>query len=199
MSRDHHRPLPVEAAYFESVAKGPAPDEVREIADRTATVLVRGARAEGDAELAERMVHLADTEGMETLADMWSSCTPDSLAGALWRLYVVREWVHANPSRASRAYDAGKGTAQVARAVAGVADPPTPEAMCEVIDDVLRGIVRSEFADVLWRASAVLHVLGAGRALTEDAPSSLRESARMITLAEELERAGHLELSGRLS
>lgn len=199
MSRDHHRPLPVEAAYFEAVAKGPAPDEIREIADRTATVLVRGARAAGDAELAERMVHLADTEGMETLADMWSSCTPDSLAGALWRLYVVREWVHANPSRAARAYDAGKGTAQVARAVAGVADPPTPDAMCEVIDDVLRGIVRSEFVDVLWRAAAVLHVLGAGRALSEDAPSSLRESARMITLAEELERAGHLELSGRLS
>jgi hypothetical protein len=199
MPRDHHRPLPVEGAYFELVAGGPAPDEVREIADRTATVLVRGARAEGDAELAERVVHLADSEGMETLADMWSSCTADSLAGALWRLYVIREWIHVDPSRASRAYDAGKGTAQVARAVAGVADPPSPEAMCDVIDDVLRGIVSSDFADVLWRASAVLHVLGAGRALTENGSSSVRESARMITLAEELERAGHLELSGRLS
>ena len=71
--------------------------------------------------------------------------------------------------------------------------------MCAVIDDVLRGIVSSDFADVLWRASAVLHVLGAGRALTESGSSSVRESARMITLAEELERAGHLELSGRLS
>ncbi len=199
MSRDHHRPLALGAAYFESVADGPAPDEVRDIADRTATVLVRGARADGDAELAERVVHLADTEGMETLADMWSSCTPDSLAGALWRLYVIREWIHVDPVRASRAYDAGTGTAQVARAVAGVPDPPSPDAMCEVIDDVLRGIVRSDFADVLWRASAVLHVLGAGRALTETGSSSVRESARMITLAEELERAGHLELSGRLS
>ena len=199
MSRDHHRPLALGAAYFESVADGPAPDEVREIAERTATVLVRGARAEGDADLAERVVHLADTEGMETLADLWASCTPDSLAGALWRLYVIREWIHVDPVRASRAYDAGEGTAQVARAVAGVADPPTPEAMCAVIDDVLRGIVSSDFADVLWRASAVLHVLGAGRALTESGASSIRESARMITLAEELERAGHLELSGRLS
>jgi len=188
MSRDHHRPLALGAAYFESVADGPAPDEVREIAEHTATVLVRGARAEGDADLAERVVHLADTEGMETLADLWASCTPDSLAGALWRLYVIREWIHVDPARASRAYDAGEGTAQVANAVAGVADPPSPEAMCAVIDDVLRGIV-----------SAVLHVLGAGRALTESGSSSVRESARMITLAEELERAGHLELSGRLS
>ena len=199
MSRDHHRPLALGAAYFESVADGPAPDEVREIAEHTATVLVRGARAEGDADLAERVVHLADTEGMETLADLWASCTPDSLAGALWRLYVIREWIHVDPARASRAYDAGEGTAQVANAVAGVADPPSPEAMCAVIDDVLRGIVSSDFADVLWRASAVLHVLGAGRALTESGSSSGRESARMITLAEELERAGHLELSGRLS
>ena len=199
MSRDHHRPLTLGAAYFESVADGPAPDEVREIADRTATILVRGARAEGDADLAERVVHLADTEGMETLADMWSAATPDSLAGALWRLYVIREWIHADPGRASRAYEAGKSTAQVARAVAGVADPPGPDEMCAVIDDVLRGIVRSDFADVLWRASAVLHVVGAGRGLTEDGSSSVRESARMITLADELERAGHLELSGRLS
>ena len=199
MSRDHHRPLTLGAAYFESVADGPAPDEVREIADRTATILVRGARAEGDADLAERVVHLADTEGMETLADMWSAATPDSLAGALWRLYVIREWIHADPGRASRAYEAGKSTAQVARAVAGVADPPGPDEMCAVIDDVLRGIVCSDFADVLWRASAVLHVVGAGRGLTEDGSSSVRESARMITLAEELERAGHLELSGRLS
>ena len=199
MSRYHHRPLTLGAAYFESVADGPAPDEVREIADRTATILVRGARAEGDADLAERVVHLADTEGMETLADMWSAATPDSLAGALWRLYVIREWIHADPGRASRAYEAGKSTAQVARAVAGVADPPGPDEMCAVIDDVLRGIVRSDFADVLWRASAVLHVVGAGRGLTEDGSSSVRESARMITLADELERAGHLELSGRLS
>ena len=199
MSRDHHRPLTLGAAYFESVADGPAPDEIREIAERTATVLVRGARADGDAELAERLVHLSDTEGMETLADMWSSSTPDSLAGALWRLYVIREWIHADPVRASRAYEAGIDTAQVARAVAGVADPPDPEAMSAVIDDVLRGIVRSDFADVLWRASAVLHVVGAGRALTEEGSSSVRESARMITLAEELEHAGHLELAGRLS
>jgi hypothetical protein len=199
MSRDHHRPLTLGAAYFESVADGPAPDEIREIAERTANVLVRGARADGDAELAERLVHLSDTEGMETLADMWSSSTPDSLAGALWRLYVIREWIHADPVRASRAYEAGIDAAQVARAVAGVADPPDPEAMSAVIDDVLRGIVRSDFADVLWRASAVLHVVGAGRALTEEGSSSVRESARMITLAEELEHAGHLELAGRLS
>ncbi|HMC03278.1 MAG TPA: hypothetical protein VKI23_04075, partial [Cellulomonadaceae bacterium] len=87
------------ALYFESVAGGPALDEVREIAERTATVLVRGARADGDAALAERVLHLADTEGMETLAGLWSASTSDSLAGALWRLYVVREWIHADPVR----------------------------------------------------------------------------------------------------
>src|SRR5665811_1939415 len=125
-----------------------------------APVLVRGARAEGDADLAERVLHLADTEGMETLADLWSSSTSDSLAGALWRLYVVREWIHADPVRAARAYDAGQSTAEVARAIAGVADPPGPDELCAVIDDVLRGIVRSDWTDVLGRAAAEHHVLG---------------------------------------
>ena len=53
------------------------------------------------------------------IRDRWSASKSDSLAGALWRLYVVREWIHADPVRAARAYDAGQSTAQVARAIAG--------------------------------------------------------------------------------
>lgn len=199
MSRDHHRPITCPTAYFEAVAEGRAPDQIKELADRTANWLVRGARADGGVDVAERIVKLSDNEGMETLAGMWSMSSPDTLAGSLWRLYVIREWIHADPGRAVRAYESGKSTAQVAQAIAGVTDPPTPAEMCEVIDDVLRGIVHSDFADVLWRASAVLHICGAGRVLSESGTSSVRESARMITLAEELEYAGHLELAGRLS
>ena len=44
--------------------------------------------------------------------------------------------------------------AERAGAVAGVADPPGPDELKTMIDQVLRGIAGSDFADVLFRAAA---------------------------------------------
>ena len=53
-------------------------------------------------------MHLADTEGLDTLADLWSGSPADSLAGCLWRLYLLRAWVYADPAAAAREFDAGR-------------------------------------------------------------------------------------------
>ena len=81
----------------------------------------------------------------------------------------------------------------VARVVAGVADPPGPDELRRMIDQVLRGIAHGDFADVLFRASAFARVVATGRAGLSSA--SAQEAARMLGLAEQLEAAGHLELS----
>ena len=110
--------------------------------DRAATLLVRGARDTEDAAVVDRVLHLAETEGLETLAEVWSGCPPDTLAGSLWRLYVLRAWVYADPAAVAREYEAGsRARAQVARVVAGVADPPGPEELKAMVDEMLRGIV----------------------------------------------------------
>ena len=54
--------------FFEGLTGGADPAQVREAADRAATLLVRGAREAGDDAVAERLLHLADTEGIETIA-----------------------------------------------------------------------------------------------------------------------------------
>ena len=58
---------------------------------------MRGARETDDAEVADRVLHLADTEGIETIAEVWSGSPADSLAGCLWRLFLLRSWVYADP------------------------------------------------------------------------------------------------------
>ena len=136
-----------------------------EAADRAATLLVRGARDGGDAEVADRLLHLADTEGIETIAEVWSGSPADSLAGCLWRLYLLRSWVYADPVAVAREFEAGRRSAQVARVVAGVADPPGPEQLKAMVDEVLRGIAGSDFADVLLRAAAFARVVATGRAV----------------------------------
>ena len=129
----------------------------------------RRPRTASDAEVADRLLHLADTEGIETIAEVWSGSPADSLAGCLWRLYLLRSWVYADPVGVAREFEAGRRRAQVARVVAGVADPPGPDELKAMVDEVLRGIAGGDFADVLFRAAAFARVVATGRAALPDA------------------------------
>lgn len=196
-SRPHHKPLARWADYFDEFEGGADPALVSEAADRAAQLLVRGAQGSGDAEVAERLLHLADSEGIETIAEVWAGSPADSLAGCLWRLYVLRAWVHSDPLRVSREYDAGRSRAEVAEVVAGVADPPGPAELRAMVDEVLRGIATSDFADVLLRAAAFARVVATGRAVLAEAP--VADVRRMLLLADQLAAAGRLELGHRLA
>ena len=191
-NRPHHRPMTPGAPFFDAVTGGTDPAEVTAAADRAASLLVRGAREAGDQQVAERLVHLAETEGIEAIAELWSGSPADSLAGCLWRLYLLRSWVYADPLTVAREFEAGHARAQVARVVSGVADPPGPDELKAMVDQVLRGIAGSEFADVLFRAAAFARVVATGRASMPDPTEP--EVRRMLVLAEQLEAAAHAEL-----
>ena len=85
----------------------------------------------------------------------------------------------------------------MAQVVAGVADPPGPDELRTMVDEVLRGIAGSEFADVLFRAAAFARVVATGRAALDECTED--EVARMLVLAEQLEAAGHEELAHGLA
>src|ERR671914_315024 len=119
-SRPHHRPTQRDAGFFDDFIGGTAP-------------------------VADRLLHLADNEGIEAIAEVWSGSPADSLAGCLWRLYLLRSWVYADPVGVARGFEAGRSSAPVARVVAGVADPPGPDQLQAMIDSVLRGIASGDF------------------------------------------------------
>lgn len=194
--RPHHRPLQPGDRFFEARESGVDPAELREAADQAATVLVRGARASDDPEIADRVLHLADTEGLETLADVWAGAPSDTLAGCLWRLFALRAWVYADPVRAARDFEAGQADAEVARVLSAVADPPGPDELQTMVDQVLRGIAGDDFADVLVRAGAFARVVATGRSHRET--SSTDEVSRMLTVSDQLARAADLERRGEL-
>lgn len=195
--RPHHRPMQPGDGFFADIGGGVDPAAVREAGDLAATLLVRGARDSHDTEMVERVVHLAENEGLETLAEVWSGAPADTLAGCLWRLYVLRSWVYADPVRVAREFEAGQRRAQVARVLAGVAHPPGPDELRTMVDEVLRGIAAGDFAMTLLRASAFARVVATGRATLGEGTTG--ETSRMLTLAEQLESAGHLELRDALS
>ncbi len=181
--------------FFAAIEAGNDPALVAEAADRAATMIVRGARGPEQEAVGERLMHLADTEGIEVIAELWSGASAESLAGCLWRLYLLRQWVYADPVGVSRQFETGRLHAPVAGVVAGVADPPGPEELKTMVDHVLRGIAVSDFADVLFRAAAFARVVATGRAALE---TPLDEASRMQTLADQLETAARLELAEEL-
>src|SRR3954449_7369580 len=200
----HHRPMLPGAAHFERIVDDVDPAVRSEAADRCATLLVRGAHDTADEAVIARVVHLAETEGLETLADLWAGSPADSLAGCLWRLYLLRSWVYADPAAAAREFDSGRRHTPVHEVVAGVVDPPGPDEVRALTDLVLRGVVRGDFADTLYRAAAFARVVAAGRAQTGAAQASTPyasdlSASRLLTMAEQLEQAAVLELEGQLA
>ncbi|MBV9829982.1 MAG: hypothetical protein JOZ82_00170 [Marmoricola sp.] len=194
------------AQAFEEIEGDVDPALLSEAADRVATALVRGARGQADRDLVERVVHLADTEGLETLAELWSGAPADSLAGALWRLYLLRSWVYADPRTAAAEFDVGRAHVPVGEVVSGVVDPPGPDEVRALVDEVLGGVVVGDFADTLLRAAAFARVAAAGRvheshgeAADGSTYASDLSASRLVGLADQLDRAAHLEIDGTLA
>ena len=195
--RPHHRPLTPGDQFFEGIeSEHPDPARVAEAADRAAHLLVRRAHDSDDSEIAERILHLADTEGIEAIAEVWADRPADTIAGCLWRLYLLRSWVYADPVGVAREFEAGRQRAAVDGVVAGVADPPGPDELRHMVDQVLRGIAASDFADVLLRAAAFARVVATGRVELPDGDTVA--AARIQSVADQLDRAARLELAGNL-
>jgi hypothetical protein len=173
---------PVLAADIERLASGSAegdPYSRLELAHATAAAVV-GAGRTAPAETTDRMVALADTVGLDTLAELWRDAEPDSLPGALWSLYLLRTWCMRHTDEVARLYRAGRGLAPVEEVVAGVGAEADPDAVRGVADAVLAGLYEGELDVALERAAALFRIVAAGRewhAVEDEAGNAERERA----------------------
>lgn len=135
-----------------------------ELSHTTAGLLISRGRTEADEDAVQRFVSLADEVGFETIARMWADAPPISLPGALWRLFVIREWIQRSPSQSAREFEAGLGADQVSEVVAGVESPPGPDAVRAMADKILAGLFQGDFAVSIERAAAFISVVRLGRA-----------------------------------
>ncbi len=213
MTNDGGRPVPRRPLHFgpddleEHGGTLPGPAETTEVAHQTAAILVGAGRAAHDPAVTSRLVALVDDLGLSTVADLWSSRPGRSLPGALWRLYALHEWVRRSPEEASREYAAGIRFTDVAHAVAGIAEPPDPEELQRVADQILTGVFEGDLAVALERAAAFCAVIAAGRAelaherdeqAPDEASDLTRSGAALMTTGEDLRACANLWRSGDL-
>lgn len=197
--RPHHRrPAFFSPSALEAHGGAYDPTEEIHVAHETAAALVHAGRASGDPALTARLVTLVDEIGLSTLAELWSQRPARSLPGALWRLYVLREWVRRAPEEASREYAAGIRFTGPNHAVAGAGDPPSPEVMGRLVDEILRGVFEGDLAVALERAAAFCRVVSAGRADVSTADGSAEQAANVLAMADDLSSCARLWRAGTL-
>ena len=178
-----------------------------EIAHTTAAAIVHRARASEDPVVVERLVRLVEDEGLDVVAALWADSSADTLPGALWRLYVLREWVRRDPATVAERYRLGVSAVPVHEVVAGVVTPTGPDDVRALADAVLSGVFAGDLAVALERGAAFCRVLAVGAAFdadyvdqmdTDHALQMTRGAASLVRTAEELEHAAKLWRAHRL-
>jgi hypothetical protein len=158
-----HRPAPYpDLTAFIDAAGGAALSSHAEVAAATAAVLVEAGRSHA-CDDGQRLVELADQIGIDTLAALWKDAEPVSLPGALWALYLLRQWCRSSSEEVRLLWRAGEPAAQADAVVAGVAEPGDADSVQHVADSVLSGVYQGDLAVALERAAALFRVIATGR------------------------------------
>ncbi len=149
-----HRPSYQEPASLEALAERSDPITRLHAAHDTAAALLHLHPA--DPELTQRLISVTDDVGIATLADLWETRPAHSLPGALYRLYLVREWMTHSSDEVAQEYQAGL-------AAATPADSLVPAQVRSTADEILRGAFTGNFATALRQAAAVCDTVAQGR------------------------------------
>lgn len=196
--RQPRRPAMMSPAAMEAFGGTVDPMQEIEAAHQTAAVLVHAGRAANDPTVTARLVDLVEELGLSTVADLWAHRPARTLPGALWRLYVLREWVRRAPDEASLDYTAGVRFADVDHAVAGAAEPPGPTEVTALADAILAGVFEGDLAVALERAAAFCRVVAAGRADRSEGEEAATRAAHLLDTADDLTAAASLWRHGEL-
>jgi hypothetical protein len=163
MAEQFHRPVRRPSAAFDKIVGSTDSVEAVRVAHATASALLTRARDDSTGESAERLIAFTAEHGIDDIAELWASAAAISLPGALWRLYLLQLAIHSDPQTSALLYE--RGRVELASADAVVAGAPVsagPEGLVALIDTILRGVFRGDFAVALDRAASFCRVQVSG-------------------------------------
>lgn len=169
MPEQHSRPVRRPSSAFDNIVGRHDPAEETRVAHATASALLTRVRADESGLSADRLVAFTDEHGIDEIAELWSKAPSRTLPGALWRLYLLQLAIHSDPQTAALLYERGRVELPSADAIiAGAPVPANPDELVVLIDTILRGAFRGDFAVALDRAAAFCRVQSSGATHTAD-------------------------------
>lgn len=206
--RERMKPVLRASAHFEWVQGSDDPEVAHRLAHDTAWALLDRVRHVADSRLVERVISVADTDAIDDIAELWADASEQSLAGMLWRLYLIRQVVRTHPEETTTLFRAGFEHAKsIDPVVVGLAAPAQPESMRALTDEILRGVFSADLANALERASAFCNLMSLGCAAEADSRENFDSShatelttraLRYSMFANELGAGARLWRAGRL-
>jgi hypothetical protein len=205
---EFHKPTQYSGDKFDTYVGGEDPAQILRAAHDTAHALVDRARGTNDPAVVERLVAYTDEHGVDALSELWARSSAKSLAGALWRIYLIRLLIRQSPDDTSYLFQRGTEVLGTIDAmVAGAPMPTGPEEIIELADEILRGLFRGDFATALDRAAAFCRVTSAGCTSVADdvdivtperATELTRRGLRLRLTGDELSVCARLDRAGNL-
>lgn len=169
MPEQFSRPVRRPTSAFDNIVGSHDPAEETRIAHATASALLARVRADESGVSADRLVAFTDEHGIDEIAELWSKAPSRTLPGALWRLYILQLAIHGDPHTAALLYERGRvELSSVDTVIAGAPVPANPDELVALIDTILRGAFRGDFAVALDRAAAFCRVQASGATHTAD-------------------------------
>lgn len=169
MTAEHRRPVTQPTSSFDWIIGSDDAGASHRLAQETSWALLDRVRSVADHEVVERVVALAAGNGIDDIAELWSDAGSHSLAGQLWRIYLLRRIVESDPPGTAELFRAGLAAAQtIDPVVAGVAEPIAPDSIAALCETILRGVFTGDLAVALERASSYCRVMSLGAAAIAD-------------------------------
>ncbi|MFD1201459.1 hypothetical protein ACFSWE_15960 [Leucobacter albus] len=169
MTREHQRPVLQPSAAFDGIIGSDDPEAAHRLAQETSWALLHRVRDGADPEIVQRVVDVAAGDGINDIAELWARESAHSLAGVLWRLYLLRRITLADPVGTADLFARGsRRIGTIDPIVVGAVEPATPETIAELCDRILRGAFVGDLGVTLDRAAAYSRVMAAGAAELAD-------------------------------
>ncbi|WP_025133507.1 hypothetical protein [Leucobacter sp. PH1c] len=209
MTREHLRPVLQPSLSFDWVIGSDEAGAAHRLAQETSWALLDRVRRGTDPDVVDRVVGLASGDGLHDIAELWAGQTAHSLAGVLWRLYLLRRVVEADAEAAADLFRRGSAVSvTIDPIVAGAAEPVTPLSIVALCDTILRGAFVGDLGAALERAASYCRVMALGAADLADARDAHDEAhagqlttraLRYSTLSQELHAGARRWRDGTLA
>lgn len=202
------RPAILDYAQTEAIVGARDVAESSVLAHSTAWALLGVGDEDFDAQALERLRELVSSGGIAMVAELWSSSPDFTLPGALWRVYLFREWYHRDPLFVGELYRLGLRSERVPGLEAPLNDAPLESVIAQG-DALLSGArTDDDLEEILTGIGRAMRIVAAGdprvgNQWIDDPHDALAygvttRARALVMTAQELERAAARARIGEL-